>query len=93
MVERLGEMRKEKRERVEKGSREGIKEKETKRQFKGGPERPTSPFLYQTLRCSHFLLKFSGYEKFIECIIKKNMSWCETECKICAIGETKCNET
>ena len=21
------------------------------------------------------------------------MSWCETECKICAIGETECNET
>ena len=32
MVERLGEMRKERRERIEKGSREGIG-KETKRQF------------------------------------------------------------
>ena len=32
MVERLGEMRKGRRERIEKGSREGI-EKETKRQF------------------------------------------------------------
>ena len=32
MVERLGEMRKGKRERIEKGSREGI-EKEIKRQF------------------------------------------------------------
>ena len=33
MVERLGEMRKERRERIEKGGREGI-ENETKRQFK-----------------------------------------------------------
>ena len=32
MVERLGELRKERRERIEKGSIEGI-EKETKRQF------------------------------------------------------------
>ena len=32
MVERLGEMRKGRRERIEKGSREGI-EKKTKRQF------------------------------------------------------------
>ena len=32
MVERLGKMRKGRRERIEKGSREGI-EKETKRQF------------------------------------------------------------
>ena len=32
MVERLGEMRKGRRERIEKGSQEGIK-KETKRQF------------------------------------------------------------
>ena len=32
MVERLGEMRKGRRERVEKGSREGV-EKETKKQF------------------------------------------------------------
>ena len=29
--------------------------------------------------------------QLIECIIKK-MSWCETECKKCAIGETECNE-
>ena len=33
MVERLGEMRKGRREKIEKGSREGI-EKEAKRQFK-----------------------------------------------------------
>ena len=38
MVERLGEMRKGRRERIEKGSREGI-QKEVKRQFeeKEGP--------------------------------------------------------
>ena len=41
MVERLGEMWKGRRERIEKGSREWI-EKETKGQFgEGGPERPT----------------------------------------------------
>ena len=34
MVERLGEMRKRRREKIEKGSREGI-EKETKTQFEG----------------------------------------------------------
>ena len=33
------------------------------------------------------------FYKLIESIIKKNMSWCETECKKkCAIGETECNE-
>ena len=43
MVERLGEMRKGRKERVKKGSREGI-EKETKRQFKEeGLRRP--PFI------------------------------------------------
>ena len=42
MVERLGEMRKGRRERIEKGSREGI-EKEVKRKFlRGGPERARS---------------------------------------------------
>ena len=40
MVQWLGELRKGRRERIEKGSREGI-EKETKRE--GGPERP--PFI------------------------------------------------
>ena len=49
MEERLGEMRKGRRERVEKGSREGI-EKETKRQFeeKEGlrdPPPPLPPFI------------------------------------------------
>ena len=36
MVERLGEIRKGRRERIEKGSREGL-EKETKRQFEDPP--------------------------------------------------------
>ena len=40
MVERLGEMRKGRRERIEKGSREGIEE-ETKRQF----EEKETPFI------------------------------------------------
>ena len=35
MVERLGEMRKGRRERIEKGIREGIEKRETKRQFEG----------------------------------------------------------
>ena len=69
MEERLGELRKGRRERIEKGS--------------------------------HCFFKSSGYDKselkhknlvffkLIECIIKKkeDMSWCETVCKICAIGE------
>ena len=49
MVERLGEMRKGRRERIEKGSREGI-EKETKRQFEeeGLRDPPLSEFLDPT---------------------------------------------
>ena len=46
MVERLGEMRKGRRERIEKGSREGL-EKETKRQFEekeGLTEPPPPPY-------------------------------------------------
>ena len=32
------------------------------------------------------------FYELIESIIKKKMSWCETECKKkCAIGETECN--
>ena len=57
MVERLGEMRKGRRERIEKGSREGI-EKETKRQFEekeGLRGTPLLEFLVPTLRCSHCL--------------------------------------
>ena len=65
MVERLGEMRKGRRERIEKGSREGI-EKETKRQFEEKePERdpPLLEFLDPTQRCSHRFFKSSGYDK------------------------------
>ena len=44
---------------------------------------------YDKLELKHQNLVFF---KLIECIIK--MSWCETECKICAIGEqkTECNK-
>ena len=65
MVERLGEMRKGRRERIEKGSREGI-EKETKRQFEqkeGKRDPPLLEFLDPTLRCSHCFFKSSGYDK------------------------------
>ena len=65
MVERLGEMRKGRRERIEKGSREGI-EKETKRQFEekeGLRDPPLLEFLDPTLRCSHCFFKSSGYDK------------------------------
>ena len=43
MVERLGEMRKGRRERIEKGSRERIIEKRERDKTRGGPERP--PFI------------------------------------------------
>ena len=86
-------MRKGRRERIEKGSREGI-EKETKRQFeeKEGLRDPSLlEFLNPTLRCSHCFFMSSGYDKLklsikfcfyklIKSIIKKKMSWCETEC-------------
>ena len=54
MVERLGEMRKGRRERIQKGSREGLEiEKETKRQFEEEGLRETPPplleFLHLTL--------------------------------------------
>ena len=65
MVERLGEMRKGRRERIEKGSREGI-EKETKRQFdeiEGLRDPLLLEFLDPTLRCSHRFFKSSGYDK------------------------------
>ena len=65
MVERLGEMRKRRRERIEKGSREGI-EKETKRQFeeKEGLRDPSLlEYLDPTLRCSHCFFKSSRYDK------------------------------
>ena len=72
MVERLGEMRKGRRERIEKGSREGI-EKETKRQFEEkealrDPPPPPPPFIRisrsdPAMRCSHCFFKSSGYDK------------------------------
>ena len=87
MVERLGEMRKGRRERIEKGIREGI-EKEVKRQFEEEGLRE----LDLTLPCSHCFFKSSGYDKlelkrqnlFLQAYRKhylKNMSWCERECK------------
>ena len=59
MVERLGEMRKGRRKRIEKRSREKIieKEKETKRQF----EVRDPPFI--EFSCSHCFFKSSGYDK------------------------------
>ena len=94
MVERLGELRKGRRERIKKGSREGI-EKETKRQFEekeGLRDPPLLEFVDPTLRCSHCFFKSSGYDKlelqhqnlFLQAYRKhyfKNMSRCETECK------------
>ena len=64
MVERLGEVRKGRRERIEKGSREGI-EKETKRQFEeeGLRDPPLLEFLDPTLHCSHCFFKSSEYDK------------------------------
>ena len=58
-------MRKGRRKRIEKGSREGI-EKETKRQFEekeGLRDHPLLEFLDPTLRCSHCFFKSSGYDK------------------------------
>ena len=54
------EMRKGRRERIEKGSREGI-EKETKRQGLRDP--PLLEFLDPTMQCSHCFFKFLGYDK------------------------------
>ena len=67
MVERLGEMRKGRRERIEKGSRERIeKKKETKIQLEKKESLRDPPFLNfldLTLRCSHCFFKSSGYDK------------------------------
>ena len=49
MVERLGEMRKRRKERIEKGSRERIEKRERDKKT--------------TLRCSHCFFKSSGYDK------------------------------
>ena len=68
MVERLGDMRKGGRERIEKGSRERI-EKETKQQYRVRPCDvaivPSSP---QGKTCWSTSINFY---KLIECIIKK----------------------
>ena len=58
-------MRKGRRERIEKGSREGV-EKETKRQFKekeGLRDPPLLEFLDPTPRGSHCFFKSPGYDK------------------------------
>ena len=52
-------MRKGRRKRIKKGSREG---KETKRQFEE-EGLPLLKFLDPTLRCSHCFFKSSGYDK------------------------------
>ena len=89
MIERLGEIRKGRRERIEKGSREGI-EKETKRQFEekenlGDP--PLLEFLDPTLRCSHCFFNigaqaskfiFSSFRGHVQTIFGKTnviMTW------------------
>ena len=66
------------------------------REAKGNEEREKR----EDEKGSHCFFKSSGYDKLelkhqnlvffklIECIIKKkDMSWCETNAKICAIGE------
>ena len=55
MVERLGEMRKRRRERIEKGSREGIEKGQKRRRARETP--PLLEFLDPTLRCSHCFFK------------------------------------
>ena len=63
------EMRKGRRERIEKGSREGIEKRERDKKTiwrEGGPESPPPfflEFLDPTLRCSHCFFKSSGYDK------------------------------
>ena len=54
MVERLGEVRKGRRERIEKGIRERIEKRERANFFF---------FLDPALRCSHCFFKSSGYDK------------------------------
>ena len=67
MVEKLGEMRKRRREMIEKGSRERIRKRErTKRQFEekeGLRDSPFLEFLDPTLQCSHSFFKSSVYDK------------------------------
>ena len=66
MVERLGEMRKGGRERIEKGNREEI-EKETKKfEEEGLRDQHFIEFLDPTLRCSHCFFKSSGWSSSIK---------------------------
>ena len=53
MVERLGKMRKGRREGIEKGSREGVEKRERDKKFEEK----------EGLRCSHCFFKSSGYDK------------------------------
>ena len=71
MVERLGEMRKRRRERIEKVSRERIIEKKRDKTREGGPKRP--PF------SRSYKLELKIW--FLQAYRIQKMSWCETECK------------
>ena len=91
-------MKKGRRERIEKGSREGI---EAKRQFEekeGLRDPPLLEFLDPTLRCSHCFFKSSGWSSSIKnCTslynaLLKNVMVRNRMQKKCAIGETVCNE-
>ena len=67
MVERLGEMGKGRRERIEKGSKKRIEKRERDKKFevKEGLRDPSLflNFLDPALRCSHCFMKSSGYDK------------------------------
>ena len=87
MVERLGEMRKGRRERMR-------KEKETKKRRRA--IRPcneaivsSSPQGMTTWSSSIKIL----FLQALECIIKRICQGLKQNAKICAIGETECNET
>ena len=90
--------------REARGNEEREKREDREREQRGDREPPLLEFLDLTPSCSHCFFKSSGYDKlelkyqnlFLQAYRKhylKNMSWCETECKKCAIGETECNET
>ena len=94
MVERLGEMRKGRRERIEKGIRERIEKRE--RVFflsRSGPA--MQPLFLQVLRVRQVGPQASkcGFYTLKECIIKKICHGVKQNAKICAIDETECNET
>ena len=99
MVERLGEMRKGRRERIEKGSRERIEKRESDKKIeffflsRSGPA--MQPLFLQVLRVRQVGAQASkcGFYKLIECIIKKICHGVKQNAKICAIDETECNET